>query len=398
MSNLATNLDLISVGQAQKEITANALFDAMSPSALYGRRANTSGGLTWGFYGGNLLDVATPINNGTLNLPVSSTCYVQADKITGVVSFNTTCFTSTSIQLYVVTTDTLTVSNYIDVRPNPLKSSGSGGSGSALQTSDEGISLSASTTSINFIGAGVTATNTGSAITVNVPGGGSGGSSSLAIKDENSVLTSTALSINFVGAGVIATTTGNDVTVNIPASSGGGGSSGAKFGSNVIFGANFDGQDTNYGGYSIINFISGKNIINLANSFQMRLHLFKGSDIQIGGIKILKTLGGKTTVIDSTIVTIAGIANPVILNPNAIAESIVDTDEIFLALNSNFDYWIVTYFLPQAGLNVGKKNTPQMGFFNAAYILGDHTNDTSIPISQLTLNQQYLISHILLLS
>lgn len=41
---------------------------------------------------------------------------------------------------------------------------------------DEGISLTNSVQSINFIGAGVTATNTGGAVTVNIPGGGSGGS------------------------------------------------------------------------------------------------------------------------------------------------------------------------------------------------------------------------------
>lgn len=44
------------------------------------------------------------------------------------------------------------------------------------------------------------------------------------IKDEGSNLTTDVSSINFTGAGVTATTVGNDVTVNIPGGGGGGGS------------------------------------------------------------------------------------------------------------------------------------------------------------------------------
>ena len=47
---------------------------------------------------------------------------------------------------------------------------GSGGGGSALTVQDEGTSLSAAVTSINFTGAGVTATGT-TAVTVNIPNG-----------------------------------------------------------------------------------------------------------------------------------------------------------------------------------------------------------------------------------
>ena len=47
------------------------------------------------------------------------------------------------------------------------------------------------------------------------------GGSSLAVEDEGSQLTSAAASLDFVGAGVTATTTGNDVTVTIPGGSGG---------------------------------------------------------------------------------------------------------------------------------------------------------------------------------
>lgn len=46
---------------------------------------------------------------------------------------------------------------------------GAAGGGSALTVSDEGSALSSGVTSINFVGTGVTATNSGSAITVTVP-------------------------------------------------------------------------------------------------------------------------------------------------------------------------------------------------------------------------------------
>lgn len=91
MSNAATNLDQISPSQAQKEVTANALFDAASPGMAYGRRAAGCGGLTWAYYGG-LWPVAgapTFIPNGTLVLTASSTCYIRRKTDDGTVDFVT---------------------------------------------------------------------------------------------------------------------------------------------------------------------------------------------------------------------------------------------------------------------------------------------------------------------
>lgn len=53
-----------------------------------------------------------------------------------------------------------------------VEANAAGGGGSALEVLDEGSSLSAGATSIDFTGAGVTASNVGDAITVSVPGGG----------------------------------------------------------------------------------------------------------------------------------------------------------------------------------------------------------------------------------
>jgi len=91
MANSTTNLDLLSQSQASKEITVNALMDAVSPASLYGRQQSTTSGLTWGYYGGNVTigGSLVQIDNGTVNLTGSATNYVVAAKATGVVSAST---------------------------------------------------------------------------------------------------------------------------------------------------------------------------------------------------------------------------------------------------------------------------------------------------------------------
>lgn len=127
MSNSTTNLDLISVSQANKEVTANALLDAASPAMLYGRRAVTTAALTWGYYGGTVSigGAPTQIGNGTVTLAASTTNYVEADPATGAVSVNQTGFTSGHTPLYTVVTGASTVSSYTDLRVL----GGGGGSG-----------------------------------------------------------------------------------------------------------------------------------------------------------------------------------------------------------------------------------------------------------------------------
>lgn len=118
MSNSTPTFDALSQSQSAKEITANAMFDALSPASLYGRRQSTSSGLTWGFYGGNVLvnGVLTQIANGTLTLAASATNYVEAEPTTGAVSSNTTGFTAGRMPLYTVVAGTATVTSYTDQR------------------------------------------------------------------------------------------------------------------------------------------------------------------------------------------------------------------------------------------------------------------------------------------
>jgi hypothetical protein len=117
MSNSTTLLDTISSTQSAKETTANELFDAHSPSSLFGRRASTTSGLTWGYYGGRMLvdGALTAIANGTVTLTGSTTNYVEATPA-GVVSKNTTGFTAGSIPLYTIVVGASSVTSYTDER------------------------------------------------------------------------------------------------------------------------------------------------------------------------------------------------------------------------------------------------------------------------------------------
>jgi hypothetical protein len=78
MSNSANPIDQILTSQAQKEVTANALFDAFSPGSIWGRHASACGGLTWGIYGGNFVvaGVITQIANQTITLTDAATNYL----------------------------------------------------------------------------------------------------------------------------------------------------------------------------------------------------------------------------------------------------------------------------------------------------------------------------------
>ena len=117
MSSSSSHLDLISPSQASKEATANELFNAGSPAALFGRRASTCTGLTWGYYGGPMLvdGVLTVIANGTVALTASTTNYIEATRA-GVVSKNTTAFTPGQIPLYTAVTGTSTITSWTEYR------------------------------------------------------------------------------------------------------------------------------------------------------------------------------------------------------------------------------------------------------------------------------------------
>lgn len=117
MSNSTITFDSISSSQLQKEVTANAFFDAASPATSFGRRASTTAALTFGYYGATILvdGVLTQIANGTVALTASTTNYVETTRA-GVVSKNTTSFTAGQIPLYQIVTGASTITSYTDYR------------------------------------------------------------------------------------------------------------------------------------------------------------------------------------------------------------------------------------------------------------------------------------------
>ena len=131
MADSTSPLDLIADSQAQKEVTANAAFNAASPATLYARRATTTSLLTWGYYGGRWNGSA--IANGTVALTASTTNYVVALRSTGAVSTSTATTnwnnTTDYLRLYLVVTNTTTVASYEDHR-QAIGASGSGGGAS----------------------------------------------------------------------------------------------------------------------------------------------------------------------------------------------------------------------------------------------------------------------------
>lgn len=168
----------IATGQGDQVAAANALLDACSPAALFGR-SSASTGLTWGFHGGHptLSDgsLAT-ISSGTVALTASATNYVVALKSSGAVSVATTNTnwnnTTDYWRLYIVTTNTtgpVPTTGIVDYREIG-KMTGAGGSGGSVTAKDEGSSLTTALSSLDFVGVGVTATTSGNNVTVTVPG------------------------------------------------------------------------------------------------------------------------------------------------------------------------------------------------------------------------------------
>lgn len=123
MSDSTTNLDTIVQGSGSQDQQANALYDAASPATLFGRRAASTTGLTWGYYGGNVTKsdgTQATVANGTLSLTISSTNYIVAQKSDGAVSFSTSTTNWNNPadywRLYSVVAGSSTITSYTDER------------------------------------------------------------------------------------------------------------------------------------------------------------------------------------------------------------------------------------------------------------------------------------------
>lgn len=118
MSDSTTIVDTISSSQSQKEVTANAVFDAVSQSMIFGRRASTTTALSWGYYGGRFTKADASniaVANGVLTLTAAATNYIEVSSV-GAVTSNTTAFTAGRTKLYTVVVGATTVTSYTDNR------------------------------------------------------------------------------------------------------------------------------------------------------------------------------------------------------------------------------------------------------------------------------------------
>jgi hypothetical protein len=140
MADSTTNLPTIDVNQAQKEVVANALFDAASPATYWGRDFETTGGLTWGYLGGvlEIAGVATRFPNDVITLTASATNYVEVTAA-GVVQKNTVGFSYGTVKpLYKIVCNGSGVTSYEDFR---YESGGGGVSGSITVEVQDGLSV-----------------------------------------------------------------------------------------------------------------------------------------------------------------------------------------------------------------------------------------------------------------
>lgn len=119
------NLDYMSPGQAQKEVTFNNAVKALEPSFLYTIKESMSNGLTLYVVGGILLGdgVDIEVADTTLTLVANTTNYVEANSLTGVITVNQEGFTSGAIKLFEIVTNAVTRTSTVNKKPNPLRAS-----------------------------------------------------------------------------------------------------------------------------------------------------------------------------------------------------------------------------------------------------------------------------------
>lgn len=156
MSNSTQFLDLIAVAQASKEVTANAVFDAMSPAAIFGRREAGCSGLTWAYYGGWMYTTGgalQQIQNGSVTLTASANNRIEVDNAGAVFVHTNANFTSGRLPLYLVVTGSTSVTSWQDYRalpwPIPLFSRAV----ETVTTADVTVTLSARADYIEVTGA-----------------------------------------------------------------------------------------------------------------------------------------------------------------------------------------------------------------------------------------------------
>lgn len=126
MADRAFPLGDISNGSGSQVARANALFDALSPIAVYGLDDTSTAGLYYGYHGGKVPvnGAVTVISDGVLALSASATNYIEATPTTGAVSKNTTGYTPGRWRIGRAVTDASSITNFYDDRFPGLRNFG----------------------------------------------------------------------------------------------------------------------------------------------------------------------------------------------------------------------------------------------------------------------------------
>ena len=249
MADLSTPLYQLAPSAANNEVRVNELVDALSPGAVYGRNAQTTTGLTWGYYGGRVGGSA--LANGTLTLADGAANHIVADRATGAVSAATATTNWDDavnyVRLYKVTTASGAVVDYEDHR------FGNGGShgaslGPAASTStiwwaaaigDEVTPISTGTAKLGFVipfacdvlevAASLNvAQASGSIVTLDVNVSGSSILSTKITLDNTETTTNTAAAAPAVAGGSYAYAAFAPVTIDVDQCDGATAAAGAK--------------------------------------------------------------------------------------------------------------------------------------------------------------------------
>jgi hypothetical protein len=116
MSDSTSLIDALAASSSNLPLRINELFDSVSTAMLGARRAGTTTGLTWGYYGGKLLinGVPTAIASGTKTLTGSATNYITLSRA-GTVSVGASAPVGDML-LYTIVAGASTVTSYTDNR------------------------------------------------------------------------------------------------------------------------------------------------------------------------------------------------------------------------------------------------------------------------------------------
>lgn len=225
MSNLTTIIDQISTSQANKESKVNALIDAASPGMIWGRHDSATAGLTWGVYGGNFDIAGTPtqIANQTIALTNNATNYLYVTSA-GVLTKVTSApagwpgpLAAGAVALYVVTTVSSVVTNYVDWREGIGRTGATGATGAAGSNGSNG---SNGTNGTNWS----VSVNAQTGTTYTLVSGDNGVVVTLSNASAITVTIASGLGANFaceliqLGAGQVTIAAGGGVTLNTYAS------------------------------------------------------------------------------------------------------------------------------------------------------------------------------------